>query len=340
MFLLSSKNPSGRPFGQGNLEHTGIVCFSLTCRTNEACDNQSKPDPENKEGVSKTHIPTPRSFASYQLRHEEELHHAKKFGCCSFVKACSTNVSNLFTLLIALKCRGIVCDDTVSFTSLFVVPLKWIATLFSAVSGPHYTTLKDWLQAYGQSPYHRYETWCYVDPEIIPINDYVSDLESETDSKISINDSGSIDSFSDDFDFDISDDKNDDLSQARNFYEIDCNNPSAPPPRFAFINTPEIHLDFDASSGKMQYYEALIDNNLIDLIVHETNHYAEQTIIPRKHSRSKKWEPTSKEEMPVFTALIIFQGIVKNQQMNNIGAKDIPYRLPFSPKSCPIGVSI
>ncbi|GFV16863.1 uncharacterized protein TNCV_3363601 [Trichonephila clavipes] len=92
--------------------------------------------------------------------------------------------------------------------------------------------------------------------------------------KISINDSGSIDSFSDDFDFDISDDENDDLSQARNFYEIDCNNPSAPPPRFAFTNTPEIHLDYDASSGKMQYYEALIDNNLIDLIVHETNRYA------------------------------------------------------------------
>ncbi|GFU08445.1 hypothetical protein TNCV_821781 [Trichonephila clavipes] len=46
--------------------------------------------------------------------------------------------------------------------------------------------------------------------EIIPINDYDSDLESETDSKISINDSGSIDSFSDDFDFDISDDENDD----------------------------------------------------------------------------------------------------------------------------------
>ncbi|GFW84942.1 piggyBac transposable element-derived protein 4 [Trichonephila clavipes] len=149
--------------------------------------------------------------------------------------------------------------------------------------------------------------------EIIPINDYDSDLESETDSEISINDSGSIDSFSDDFDFDISDDENDDLSQGRNFYEIDCNNPSTPPPRFAFTNTPEIHLDFDASSGKMQYYEALIDNNLIDMIVHETNRYAEQTIgssIPRRHSRSKKWEPTSKEEMHVFIALIILQGIV------------------------------
>ncbi|GFW52612.1 hypothetical protein TNCV_2391921 [Trichonephila clavipes] len=106
--------------------------------------------------------------------------------------------------------------------------------------------------------------------EIIPINDYDSNLESETDSEISINDSGSIDSFSDNFDFDISDDENDDLSQARNFYEIDFNNPSAPPRRFAFTNTPEIHLDFDASSVKMQYYEALIDNNLIDLIVHET----------------------------------------------------------------------
>ncbi|GFU95198.1 piggyBac transposable element-derived protein 4 [Trichonephila clavipes] len=169
--------------------------------------------------------------------------------------------------------------------------------------------------------------------EIIPINDYDSDLESETDSEISINDSGSIDSFSDDFDFDISDDEN--LSQARNFYEIDCNNPSAPPPRFAFTNTPEIHLDFDVSSGKMQYYEALIDNNLIDLIVYETNRYAEQTIgssIPRRHSRSKKWEPTSKEEMHVFIALIILQGIVKKTTNEQYWSKIHSISTPFFSK--------
>ncbi|GFX70298.1 piggyBac transposable element-derived protein 4 [Trichonephila clavipes] len=177
--------------------------------------------------------------------------------------------------------------------------------------------------------------------EIIPINDYDSDLESETDSVISINDSGSIDSFSDDFDFDISDDEN--LNQARNFYEIDCNNPSAPPPRFAFTNTPEIHLYFDVSSGKMEYYEALIDNNLIDLIVYETNRYTEQTIgssIPRRHSRSKKWEPTSKEEMHVFIALIILQDIVKKPTNEQYWSKRHSISTPFSPKSCPIGVSI
>ncbi|GFW26701.1 uncharacterized protein TNCV_2850911 [Trichonephila clavipes] len=103
--------------------------------------------------------------------------------------------------------------------------------------------------------------------------------------------------------YDISDDENDDLIQARNFYEIDCNNPSAPSPRFAFTSTPEIHLDFDASSSKMQYYEALINNNLIDLIVHETNLYAEQTIgssIPRRHSRSKKMGANIKRRNACF----------------------------------------
>ncbi|GFW52611.1 hypothetical protein TNCV_2391911 [Trichonephila clavipes] len=103
-----------------------------------------------------------------------------------------------------------------------------------------------------------------AESEIIPINDYDSNLESETDSEISINDSGSIDSFSDNFDFDISDDENDDLSQARNFYEIDFNNPSAPPRRFAFTNTPEIHLDFDASSGTQAF---LLNNIRLSSIV-------------------------------------------------------------------------
>ncbi|GFW33581.1 chromatin-remodeling ATPase INO80 [Trichonephila clavipes] len=146
------------------------------------------------------------------------------------------------------------------------------------------------------------------------------------------NDFDISDDENDDLSQDISDDENDDLSQARNFYEIDCNNPSAPPPRFAFTNTPEIHLDFDASSGKMQYYEALIDNNLI---VHETNHYAEQTIgssIPRKHSRSKKWEPTSKEEMPVFIALIILQGIVKKPTNEKYWSKRHSISTPFFSK--------
>ncbi|GFX14045.1 piggyBac transposable element-derived protein 4 [Trichonephila clavipes] len=85
----------------------------------------------------------------------------------------------------------------------------------------------------------------------------------------------------------------------------------------------------------MQYYEALIDNNLIDLIVHGTNRYAEQTIgrsIPRRHSRSKKWEPTSKEEMHVFIALIILQGIVKQPTNEQYWSKRHSISTPFSSK--------
>ncbi|KFM61997.1 PiggyBac transposable element-derived protein 4, partial [Stegodyphus mimosarum] len=95
------------------------------------------------------------------------------------------------------------------------------------------------------------------------------------------------------------------------------------------------HLTQCLSDVFLNKQQSYIDNNLIDLIVYETNRYAEQTIgssISRKHSRSKKWKPTSKEEMQVFTALIILQGIIKKGTVEQYLSKRHSTSTPFSSK--------
>ncbi|GFR34007.1 piggyBac transposable element-derived protein 4 [Trichonephila clavata] len=59
-----------------------------------------------------------------------------------------------------------------------------------------------------------------------------------------------------------------------------------------------------------------LDSNLMDIIVKETNNYAEQERKANRAkisrcSRSKKWIPTNDREMKLFFGLIILQGIVR-----------------------------
>lgn len=159
-----------------------------------------------------------------------------------------------------------------------------------------------------------------------------TDVESDSESDISMNDSGSCESFLDDIDSSDEDDNSDDLNEARKFYVVDCDNPPVAHPRFKFT---EVNIHFDDSKGKLQFYDAFIDNNLIDMIVLETNRYAEQCIqgsVLRRHSRSKKWVSTSRDELNSFLALIILQGIVKKPTVEQYWSKRHSTSTPFFSK--------
>lgn len=164
------------------------------------------------------------------------------------------------------------------------------------------------------------------------------DWDSETESEMSVNDSGSSVSLLDD---DSSESSVDDLQPARQFFEIDCDNPPPPPPRFAFTGSPEIHLNIDMSAGKLQFYDVFMDDYLLDITVRETNRYAEQSIIQnghlRRHSRSKKWEPTTKGELQVFFALNILQGIVKKPTLKG---KRIRKETRYYCPDCDVGLCL
>lgn len=162
-----------------------------------------------------------------------------------------------------------------------------------------------------------------------------SDGESDLESDTSMYDSGSCESFLEDIDSSDEDVASDNLNDARKFYEVDCENPPVAHPRFKFTGQPKVNFNFDDSKGKLQFYDAFIDNDLIDMIVLETNRYAEQCIqssVFRRHSRSKKWVPTSRDEMNSFLALIILQGIVKKPTVEQYWSKRHSTSTPFFSK--------
>ncbi|GBN81316.1 hypothetical protein AVEN_33209-1 [Araneus ventricosus] len=114
---------------------------------------------------------------------------------------------------------------------------------------------------------------------------------SDSESEISLNDSGSYESSFSDCSSDEETESSDDLTQVRNFYELDITNPPSPPPRFPFTANPAVHLNIDLSNGTLQFLDIFFDDNLLEIIVSETNKYADRTIRNsnlRRKSRAKK----------------------------------------------------
>jgi hypothetical protein len=73
--------------------------------------------------------------------------------------------------------------------------------------------------------------------------------------------------------------ENVDLQSARQFCEVNTHNPSPAPPRFPFFTTPQIHVSADTSGGILEFLELFFDGHFLNIIVMETNRYAEQCIL-------------------------------------------------------------
>ncbi|XP_035217417.1 piggyBac transposable element-derived protein 4-like [Stegodyphus dumicola] len=131
---------------------------------------------------------------------------------------------------------------------------------------------------------------------------------SDSESEISINDSGSNESSFSDFSSDEETESSDDLTQVRNFCELNITNPHSPPPRFPF-------------TAKSSFSET---NKYADWTIHSSN--------LRRKSRAKKWEPTTKREIQVFLALNILQGIVKKSDVEQYWSKRHSTSTPFFSK--------
>ncbi|GFW84664.1 piggyBac transposable element-derived protein 4 [Trichonephila clavipes] len=156
------------------------------------------------------------------------------------------------------------------------------------------------------------------------------ELHSDTDTDISSN---YLDYSSDDLCSELSSDE--DLSSARIFTEVDVKNPPIPCPRFKFSGIPSVHVQFNDTSDVVQFYETFIDFSLMSKIVEETNKYANQCIqssVARQFSKCKFWVETTVDELHVFFALNIFQGIVKKPGIDRYWRKRYSTNTPFFSK--------
>ncbi|GFT33934.1 piggyBac transposable element-derived protein 4 [Nephila pilipes] len=116
----------------------------------------------------------------------------------------------------------------------------------------------------------------------------------------------------------------DDLTQVRNFCEIDTSNPPFAPPRFPFTTNPDVHLNSDISDGTLQFLDIFFDDNPLEMIVAETNQYADRFIRNsnlQRIIRTRKREPKKKNEVQIFITLNILQGNVKRPDFEHFWSK-------------------
>lgn len=104
---------------------------------------------------------------------------------------------------------------------------------------------------------------------------------------------------------------------------------------FPFTGSHGLQRDIEDISV-FEAFSQIVDNEVVDHIVTETNRYAEQCILsktPRKHARLTKWIPTNAEEIKKFLGLTLWMGLVRLNKLEdywstrNIYRMDIPHSI-------------
>ncbi|GFU04713.1 piggyBac transposable element-derived protein 4 [Nephila pilipes] len=109
----------------------------------------------------------------------------------------------------------------------------------------------------------------------------------------------------------------DGLTQVLNFCEIDTSNP----PRLPFTTNPAFHLNSDISDGTLKFLDIFFDDNLLEMIVTETNQYADRFIRNGNLQRNTR----TKEEKRSSN---ILQGNVKRPDFEHFWSKNIQHQIP------------
>ncbi|XP_023213037.1 piggyBac transposable element-derived protein 4-like [Centruroides sculpturatus] len=136
---------------------------------------------------------------------------------------------------------------------------------------------------------------------------------SDSESSWSCPSSSSDDSEEDDYD----DDDDDDDEDSENIGDEDWVDTAGPREPFPAHNRGVIHKDFGENPRPKDIFDNFFPQELVELIVNETNKYANKYINLRQmnrmqmeHSRDKSWRDTNPDEIRVLLALFILQGIV------------------------------
>ena len=89
----------------------------------------------------------------------------------------------------------------------------------------------------------------------------------------------------------------------------------------------------DDIESPMDYFNLIFDNDLLDLIVNETNLYASQHIARhelRPHSRARQWKETTQEELKIYFGLYMLTGIIdKKGHMSSYWTTDTRMSTPY-----------
>ena len=110
--------------------------------------------------------------------------------------------------------------------------------------------------------------------------------------------------------------------------------PRIPP----FIGNPGVKFAVENEADVMSYFDHYIPPELIEIVVDQTNLYAQQQIekMPRpvtKYARSEEWKPVTVIEMKKFLGLIFLTGIVPKPKLELYWSTREIFRTPIFSKT-------
>lgn len=98
------------------------------------------------------------------------------------------------------------------------------------------------------------------------------------------------------------------------------------------MRTVEYSRTYPQNKGNLSpidVYNRFLDDEILELIVLETNRFATQILQQKRHSRSSrinKWRPTNKVEMRKFFGIVMYMGIVKYPKISDYWRNHIFYK--------------
>lgn len=89
-----------------------------------------------------------------------------------------------------------------------------------------------------------------------------------------------------------------------------------------FKGIPGIKVDLDDQSRPLDIFKSFFNDELLELVVEETNRYVHQKGAPDRGRKSSVWKDVSKEEMQSLFALMILMGIVRKPSLEDFWDTD------------------
>lgn len=97
-----------------------------------------------------------------------------------------------------------------------------------------------------------------------------------------------------------------------------CNENTPASQRFPFIGNPGCTFAMHSNPNEFDYYNLFFDDDVINLIVTESNRYAQQT----RKVTAKPWIPITNNELHIYLAIKILQGMIKKTRGTHVLVKN------------------
>uniref|UniRef100_A0A1Y1M9S5 PiggyBac transposable element-derived protein domain-containing protein n=1 Tax=Photinus pyralis TaxID=7054 RepID=A0A1Y1M9S5_PHOPY len=86
---------------------------------------------------------------------------------------------------------------------------------------------------------------------------------------------------------------------------------------FDFLKSGQLLLEIPGDREPIDYFRAIFDDEILNLMVTATNQYAEEMLLSPGQSRITEWKPVTPQEMLIFVALVLHTGTLKLDRLRD-----------------------